>query len=80
MQKYAPDGIFLQCCTAPHARGKGVARSLIAAVAAWAQDNQCCRVYWVYWVTHESNATARHLYDKVADYRGFLRYQIDLAN
>jgi hypothetical protein len=29
----------------------------------------------VYWQTHESNATARKLYDKVAEYSGFLVYR-----
>jgi hypothetical protein len=32
----------------------------------------------VYWNTHESNSTARRLYDKVAENRGFIRYQIEL--
>jgi hypothetical protein len=33
----------------------------------------------VYWSTHESNATARRLYDGVAEFNGFLRYEISLA-
>jgi GNAT superfamily N-acetyltransferase len=61
--------------TAEDVRGKGVARALIAAVADWAKDRGCGRVYWN---THESNTTARHLYDKVAENRGFIKYQIDL--
>jgi hypothetical protein len=32
----------------------------------------------VYWSTHESNATARRLYDQVAENRGFILYQIPL--
>lgn len=72
-----PDVCYLQdLFTAPDARSKGVARALIAAVAEWAQSHECCRVYWL---THESNTTARRLYDKVAENRGFVRYQIDLA-
>ncbi|SEQ59453.1 Acetyltransferase (GNAT) family protein [Streptomyces sp. yr375] len=71
-----PDVCYLQdLFTAPEARGKGAARALIAAVSDWAQTQGCCRVYWN---THESNTTARHLYDKVAENRGFLRYQIEL--
>lgn len=62
--------------TAPDARGKGVGRALIAAVADWAKARGCRRVYWN---TQASNSTARHLYDKVAENRGgFIRYQIDL--
>jgi GNAT superfamily N-acetyltransferase len=72
----APDVCYLQdLFTAESARGKGVARALIAAVADWARARDCCRLYWM---THESNATARRLYDKVAQNRGFIRYQIEL--
>ncbi|MEV0402381.1 GNAT family N-acetyltransferase [Actinoallomurus sp. NPDC050550] len=61
--------------TAPEARGMGVGRALIAAVTDWAKAHDCARVYWH---THESNATARRLYDKVAENRGFIQYRIDL--
>ncbi len=61
--------------TAPEARGKGVARALIEAVADWARDQGCERVYWH---TKESNATARRLYDQVAVNRGFIQYQLPL--
>jgi GNAT superfamily N-acetyltransferase len=57
-------------------RGRGVARALITAVTDWAQARDCGRVYWN---THESNSTARRLYDQVAENRGFLRYQIELS-
>lgn len=73
----APDVCYLQdLFTAEAARGQGVGRALIAAVVDWARARGCCRVYWM---THESNATARRLYDKVAENRGFIRYQIELA-
>lgn len=73
----APDVCYLQdLFTHTDARGKGVGRALIAAVAAWARERDCCRVYWM---THETNATARRLYDKVAENRGFIRYQIELT-
>jgi GNAT superfamily N-acetyltransferase len=62
--------------TAADARGQGVGRALIAAVANWARKRQCSRVYWM---THETNATARLLYDKVAAHTGFIRYQMDLS-
>jgi len=72
-----PDVCYLQdLFTSEGARGRGVARALIAAVAEWAQTQGRCRVYWN---THEANTTARRLYDKVADNRGFLSYQIELA-
>lgn len=71
-----PDVCYLQdLFTASDARGKGVARALIAAVVDWAGAHGCCRVYWT---TQASNTTARYLYDKVAENRGFIRYQIEL--
>ena len=57
---------------APAARGKGVARALIEAVYALADERGAERVYWL---THETNTTARALYDKVARNRGFIQYQ-----
>ncbi|MCA2227925.1 GNAT family N-acetyltransferase [Nonomuraea aurantiaca] len=61
--------------TAEDVRGLGVGRTLIESVVDWARDRGCDRVYWN---THETNTTARRLYDKVAVNRGFIRYQIDL--
>jgi len=73
-----PDVCYLQdLFTAQDVRNKGVARALIAAVADWARARGCCRVYWN---TQASNTTARHLYDKVAENRGFIRYQIELSH
>lgn len=72
-----PDVCYLQdLFTAPDARGKGVARALIAAVVDWARACGCGRVYWH---TQASNTTARRLYDQLAENRGFIRYQIDLS-
>jgi len=72
----AADVCYLQdLFTAPQARGKGVAGALIDAVTAWARDRNCSRVYWS---THQTNATARRLYDRVAVNRGFILYQIAL--
>ncbi|MFG2774331.1 GNAT family N-acetyltransferase [Streptomyces sp. NPDC048350] len=71
-----PDVCYLQdLFTDPEARGRGVARALIAAVTGWAKEQCCDRVYWN---TQASNTTARHLYDKVARDTGFIKYQIDL--
>ncbi len=72
----AADVCYLQdLFTAPESRGRGVGAALIAAVADWARARGCSRVYWT---THESNATARRLYDAVAVNRGFIRYELDL--
>ncbi|WP_336213701.1 GNAT family N-acetyltransferase [Nonomuraea sp. LPB2021202275-12-8] len=74
----APDAdvCYLQdLFTAPDVRGQGVARALIEAVTTWATTQGCSRVYWN---TQASNITARHLYDKVAENHGFIKYQIDL--
>jgi GNAT superfamily N-acetyltransferase len=72
----APDVCYLQdLFTSPEARGKGVARALIAEVTEWARERNCSRVYWS---TQETNATARRLYDQVALNRGFILYQINL--
>lgn len=61
--------------TAPEARGRGTARALINAVASWAAERGCSNLYWQ---THDTNATARRLYDEVASHRGFIVYTIDL--
>ena len=53
-------------------RGKGVGRALIAAVYERAKIAGCTRVYWL---THETNATARKLYDQVAENTGFIVYR-----
>jgi GNAT superfamily N-acetyltransferase len=71
-----PDVCYLQdLFTAPEARGHGAARALITAVADWARAHGCQRVYWL---TQATNTTARHLYDQVAENRGFIQYQIPL--
>jgi GNAT superfamily N-acetyltransferase len=72
----AADVCYLQdLFTAPQARRRGVATALVDSVTGWARQRGCSRVYWS---THETNATARRLYDQLAHYRGFLRYEIDL--
>ena len=55
----------------PRGRRSGVARKLIEAVYAAADAGGAAKVYWL---THESNAAARLLYDQVASYGGFIRY------
>src|SRR6185437_4904150 len=61
--------------TANAARGKGVGRALIERVYREAKAAGCTRVYWQ---THETNATARTLYDKVAAHLGFIIYRKDV--
>ncbi|HEY1566450.1 MAG TPA: GNAT family N-acetyltransferase [Solirubrobacteraceae bacterium] len=71
-----PDVCYLQdLFTATRSRGQGAATALIEAIASWARERGCMRLYWT---THESNATARRVYDRVAGNRGFIRYELDL--
>ena len=58
--------------TAPAARGGGVGRALIEAVARRAADGGSSDVYWL---THETNTPGRTLYDKVATHAGFIVYR-----
>jgi GNAT superfamily N-acetyltransferase len=57
---------------APEARGRGIGRALIEAVAARAKADGADRVYWL---TMEDNAPARALYDTLADRPGFIQYR-----
>jgi GNAT superfamily N-acetyltransferase len=54
------------------ARGKGVGQALIEELYRRAQRAGSSRVYWH---THETNATAMRLYDRVADKSGFVVYR-----
>jgi GNAT superfamily N-acetyltransferase len=58
--------------TAEAARGQGIGRALIESVYERARTAGSLRVYWQ---THETNATAMALYDKVAERSGFLVYR-----
>jgi GNAT superfamily N-acetyltransferase len=53
-------------------RGGGVGRELIEAVYERAKAQGASRVYWL---TQEDNATARALYDKLAERSGFIQYR-----
>jgi GNAT superfamily N-acetyltransferase len=57
---------------AQEARGQGLGRALIEAVYHKARAAGASRVYWL---THETNATARALYDTLADRPGFIQYR-----
>lgn len=56
----------------PEVRGGGVGRALIEAVYARAQAEGSREVYWM---TQEFNATARKLYERIAEKTPFLVYQ-----
>lgn len=61
--------------TADDRRGQGIGRALIAAVVDFARQRECSRVYWL---THETNAVARRLYDSVGECSGFVEYEVQL--
>jgi GNAT superfamily N-acetyltransferase len=61
--------------TLPALRGQGVGRLLIESVTAEAKAYGATRLYWQ---THESNATGRLLYDKVAKHEGSIVYNRDV--
>lgn len=56
-------------------RRQGCGKRLIEAVAAEARARGCLRLYWT---TKEDNATARRLYDHIARFNGFVRYDYPL--
>jgi len=53
-------------------RGLGIGRQLIEHVYARAKADNCSKVYWV---THETNATAISLYQQVAERSGFIQFR-----
>jgi GNAT superfamily N-acetyltransferase len=74
----AGDYCYLQdLFVAPALRGAGVGRKLIQHVYVDAERNGCSRVYWL---THETNAMAMQLYDRVAERSGFVQYRKLLTN
>ena len=54
------------------ARGRGLGRALILAVEQLARAAGASRLYWL---THETNAVARALYDRLAERSGFIQYR-----
>jgi GNAT superfamily N-acetyltransferase len=59
----------------PAARGTGLGRRLIEHVYEAAAAAGCGRVYWL---THETNATAMALYDRISERSGFVEYSKSL--
>ncbi len=70
------DACYLQdLFTAPDIRGRGIGRTLIEAVAAAARARGAARYYWL---TQDDNLPGRALYDRIARYHGFIRYDYPL--
>jgi GNAT superfamily N-acetyltransferase len=53
-------------------RNVGLGRALIVAVEERARAAGASRLYWL---THETNASARALYDRLAERSGFIQYR-----
>lgn len=68
----APTCYLQDLFTAGAVRGRGIGRALIEAVYERAAASGTGRVYWQ---THETNATAMLLYDKLATRSGFIVYR-----
>jgi GNAT superfamily N-acetyltransferase len=71
----APTCYLQDLFTSEASRGQGVGRALIEAVYERAKAAGASRVYWL---THETNATAIRLYDQVAERSGFIVYRKNL--
>jgi GNAT superfamily N-acetyltransferase len=56
-------------------RGQGAGRALIERVAEAARERGCFRLYWT---TKEDNQRARRLYNLIARFNGFIRYDYPL--
>jgi GNAT superfamily N-acetyltransferase len=73
---WTPKVCYLQdLFTAPEARGQGVGRALIEAIAQEARNQRATRYYLH---TQSHNAVARGLYDKAGQHKDFLRYELNL--
>lgn len=73
---WSPGACYLQdLFVAEDARGQGAAGALIEHVAQEARARGLARLYWT---TKQDNARARSLYDKVARFNGFIRYDLPL--
>lgn len=56
----------------PELRGTGSGRRLIEHVYASAKADGCDKVHWL---THETNATAIQLYERIAERGGFIQFR-----
>ncbi|MCF5469113.1 GNAT family N-acetyltransferase [Pseudomonas syringae] len=57
---------------APEQRGTGIGRQLIEFVYATARADGCDKVHWL---THETNATAIQLYERIAERPGLIQFR-----
>ena len=75
-QTWSADACYHQdLFTAEEARARGIASALIDAVADAARAQGAVKYYWL---TRDSNERARALYDRIARFKGFLRYDYPL--
>jgi GNAT superfamily N-acetyltransferase len=73
---WSADACYLQDLFVDEAaRGQGAARALIEWVAEASRNRGASRLYWT---TKQDNAPARALYDQVARFHGFIRYDYPL--
>ena len=72
-----PDACYLNdLFVDPDLRGTGAGRKLVEAVAAEARSRGCSRYYWL---TQDTNIVARQLYDRLAKFNGFIRYDYPMS-
>ncbi|MDO7898494.1 GNAT family N-acetyltransferase [Pseudomonas citrulli] len=64
---YLQDLLVTESC-----RGSGVGRQLIEFVYRTAKADGCAKVHWL---THETNATAIQLYERIAERPGFIQFR-----
>lgn len=57
----------------PEARGSGAGKAIIQHLQQMAAENGWDKIHWL---TQESNATARRLYDQFSPANGFIQYAI----
>lgn len=70
-----PDGYLEDLYVAPEARGQGVGRALIEDLIALGRARGWARLYWL---TDQTNAQARALYNRIAADDGHIRYRMKL--
>lgn len=74
---WSSDACYLQdLFVAPESRGLGIAAALIEHLGGIARAYGASRFYWT---TQQDNARARALYDRVAKWHGFIRYDVAMA-
>ncbi|SHF79810.1 GNAT family N-acetyltransferase [Streptoalloteichus hindustanus] len=73
---WLPDSCYLQdLFVSEAARGRGAAQALVERVAEAARARGADRLYWT---TEQNNTRARALYDRIARFHGFIRYDYPL--